>query len=331
MDIGPSSVKVVQLVKKGNTGLSLVALGENSLSSPGIQGKSEEHWVATATAIRKLLDDLKIKTKNAVFGLMEHEAVSRLKWFPPMKEGEIKAALEFEAETFIPHPLDKVEMDYQIVDKDNEGRVLVFIVATLKEVVAKYAKVAKLAKLSLVALETPSVSLSRVFATGDNPVLMVDIGSQFSNLIIGREGNVFLSRTVPIGSDSFSRSVSVSLGIDENVAESYCHAYGLSETELEGKVRKVMMPLFEKLLSEIKKTIYSFKEEWKEDLKVLILVGGGAMIPGFSEEMTKTLGLEIQIAQPFANVAVNFTPTVDVKKEGVKFSTAFGLASRGLM
>jgi len=309
----------------------LLNLGETAAPQPGIRSDMKNDWVEVAKAVKGLMSDLKMRTKNAVLDLAEEETVSRLKWFPPMKENEVKAALEFEAETFIPHPLDKVQIDYQIIDKDGEGRLLVFIVAALKTVIERYLEVAKLSGLNVVALEVPSVSLARVFSLKDISTLIVNIGPQYTGLSMSREGNVFLTRSVPIGMDAFSRGISVSLGIEKNVAESYCKAYGLAEEELEGKVKKALMPLTKKLLDEIKKTIYSFKEEWREDVGVLVLSGEGAIIPGLSEEMTRTLGLEVQVAQPFAKVNVAGQLNIDLKKEEPRFSIAFGLAARGLV
>ncbi len=330
LDIGSSSIKILQL-KKEKDQLVLVNIGETVSPQPGVSGETEEQWAQTAEAIKKLISDLKLRTKNAVVGLPEHEVISRLKWFPPMKENEIMVALEFEAETFIPHSLDKVQIDYEIVDKDGKGRLLVFIVAALKTVVQKYLRVAKLAGVVPFALETPAVSLARAFSVKNTATLILDLAAKYTHLIASREGNVFLTRTIPVGAEAFVRSVSVSLGLETNVAVGYFRAYGLKEDELEGKVRKSLMPIFIKLVDEIKKTIYSFREEWGQEIGVLVLSGGGALAPEFIEELVKTLAIEVQIIQPFANVKVNISPPIDIRKEGARFGTVFGLASRGLI
>lgn len=331
LDIGTSSIRVVRVKKEGKGNLSLLNLGETVSPQPGIHSDNKESWIEVAKAIKGLITDLKMRTKNVVLGLAEEDTISRLKWFPPMKENEVRAALEFEAETFIPHPLEKVQIDYQVVDKDDEGRVLVFVIAALKTVIKKYLNIAKLAGLNVVALETPSASLARVFSVKKVPTLIIDIGARYTGLIMSRDGNVFLTRSVPIGMEAFSRGVSVSLGIDKNSAESYCQAYGLSEEDLQGKVRKALIPLLKKFFDEIKKAIYSFKEEWGENVGVLVLAGKGAVIPGLSEELIRTLGLEVQVAQPFSRVNVPEKLNIDLKKEGPRFSVAFGLAVRGLI
>ena len=331
LDIGSSSIKLVQLEKSKEGKLALKKFGETKTPQPGIQGQTEEQWLELVDILKRFLEELKVTSKDVVMGLTEDEVISRLKWFPAMKENEVKTALEFEAETFIPHPLSKVQIDYQIVDHDEDGRLLVFVVASLKKMVKKYTEIAKMAKLNLLALETPSIALSRILAIKTVPTLIVDLASQYSNLIASKDGNVFLTRTVPIGVNAFLRSISVSLGLDESVAESYRRTYGFLETELEGKVRKSMMPILDKLVEEIKKTTYSFREEWKDEIKVLVLAGGGAITPELAEELTTKLGIEVQVANPFSQVEFPKSTVIDVRKEGSRFGVAVGLAARGLL
>ena len=296
---------------------------------PGMRGETAKQRSEVAVAVRSLVQELKLKTKNVVVALPESEVISRLIRFPLMKEREVKSALEFEAETFIPHPLDKIQMDYEIVSRDQEGKMLVFVVAVLKETVARYLQVIKEAGLVPVALETPAVALVRVFAQLERPTLIVDLEGQFTNLIVGKQGNVYLTRTIPIGTESFVRAISSSLGLEPNVAESYRRAYGLTPGELEGRVRQAMMPLFNRLMDEVRRAFFSFKEDWHSEVSLLILSGDGAATPDFSEEMAKLLGLEVQVAQPFAQVKIVNPPVIDLQKEGSRFSVAFGLASRG--
>lgn len=330
LDIGSSSIKLAQL-RKGKGALALVALGESKAPYPGVRSESEKDWVETASVIKGLLSELKIKTKNVVLSLPEDLVISRLRWFPPMKEGEIGVALEFEAETFIPHPLNKVQIDYEVVKKDEKGRSLVFILAALKKTVEKYLKIAKMAGLNTIALETPAVSLARIFSFNKLPALILDVGSRFSSLTTSKERNVYLTRTISIGGNAFTRAISLSLGLEPGVAESYRQAYGLRGEELEGKVRAALMPLFKKLTDEIKKTIFSFKEEWQEDIKLLVVCGGGAGTPDLIEELAKVLGVEVQLAQPFTGIKTENPLTIDVRKEGARFSVVFGLAARDLI
>jgi type IV pilus assembly protein PilM len=330
LDIGSSSIKLLQ-IKKEEAKLVLQRAGEIDTPVPLAKANTDKEMRTLAKAVKDLKEDSGIQTKKVVASLPESEVVSRLKWFPPMKENEIRSALRFEAETFIPYPLDKVQLDYQIVDKDDEGRVLVFVVAAPKKIVKQYVDLGKQANLDLVALETPAVALARYFSIKQLPTLIVDMAYNHSYIVACKSGQVYLTRTIPIGARGFARAISLSLGLDEEEAESYRRAYGFQEDELEGKVYKAMQPVWEKYVDNLKKTLLSFKEDWGQDVEVMVLTGGGVMMPDFSEELTKTLGLEVQVAQPFSDVEIKNKPPFDIKKEGPRFAVAMGLATRGLM
>ncbi|MFH1561692.1 MAG: type IV pilus assembly protein PilM [Patescibacteria group bacterium] len=330
LDIGPATIKLVQL-QKDKTVLKLLAVGEVPSPVSSVSQATDSQLAQIAATVKKLVSDSGVKSKNVVFSLPEAEVTSRLTQFPAMKENELKGALEFEAETFIPYPLDKAQMDYQIVKKEADGKLLVFIVAAPKLMVEKYLKIAKLSGLVTAALETQAVAMTRYLASRTDPVLLLNVGVTDSLLVVGKEGNVLLSRSLPFGTTALSRSVAVSLGLEPNVAEQYRVAYGLKKDELEGRVRNSLLPIFSRLIDEVKKTFLSFKEDWQQDIRAVAVGGIGSIMPEFSEEMAKMLGVEIQLIQPFASVKIEGPSTVDLKVEGPKFAIAFGLACRGLI
>lgn len=330
LDIGSSSIKLIQ-VKKEDGGLVLERAGEVQTPVPLSDANTDKQMKSLATAVKDLKEDSGVTTKKTAVSLPESKVVSRLKWFPQMKENEIRSALRFEAETFIPYPLDKVQLDYQIVNKDDDGRVLVFVAAAPKDIVNKYVDLGKRTNLDLVALETPAVALARFFSIDQLPTLIVDMAYNHSYFVACKAGQVYLTRTVPIGAKGFARAISLSLGLDEEEAESYRRAYGFQEDQLEGKVQKAMEPVWEKYVAKVKNTLLSFKEDWGQDVEVIVLTGGGVMMPDFSEELTRTLGTEVQVAQPFADVKIKNEPPFDIKKEGPRFAVAMGLATRGLV
>ena len=72
---------------------------------------------------------------------------------PPLKENEIKDALRFEAETFVPYPLEKVSIDYEIINEDEAGRLSVLAIAAKNDLMANYVKFFKESGLELRDIE----------------------------------------------------------------------------------------------------------------------------------------------------------------------------------
>jgi type IV pilus assembly protein PilM len=265
----------------------------------------------------------------------EAEVVSRLVRLPPLKESEIRDVLKFEAETFVPYPLDQVSIDYEIIEKDDAGRLSVFVIAAKNNLIQAYVKLFKMVGLELIALESSSVSIKRVMETSVGKVggaIVLDIGDKTSDIISLIDGNVHFARSLSVGGESITRSISISLGLDMASADEYKKAYGMKEMELEGKIRTAIMPVFQNIAEEIRKAMALFLEEHSKPIDVLVLSGGGAHLPGLAEELTKLLGVEVQVIQPFLKIDTSkISLPINISTDACRFTLAVGLSLRGII
>jgi type IV pilus assembly protein PilM len=337
LDIGVGSIKLVSVSKDGGDKLVLDAIGETK--TPRVDWlkteKNDKAMAEMASAMKLLLNDLKIKSKKVVTSLPEDEVVSRLIRLPPLKDSEIRDALKFEAETFVPYPLDQVSIDYEIVERDEAGRVSVFAIAARNDLIKSYIKLFKMMGLDLVALESPAVAMRRVVVSAVSAtaaILMVDMGEKYSDIVSLNKGNVFFTRAMSVGGESLTRAISINLGLDMASAEEYKKAYGMKEMQLEGKIKNAIQPVFASMGEEIRRALASFREEQGKPADLLLLSGGGANLPGLAEELTKLLGIEVQVIQPFVKMDTGkIVLPIDLNSEGCRFSLAAGLAMRGVV
>ena len=267
--------------------------------------------------------------------LPENEVISRLVRLPPLSDNEIMDALRFEAETFVPFPLEEVSIDYEIINKDDSGRLTIFVIAAKNDLINSYINLFKSIGLELLALESPAVALRRVL-TLDMPtvkrVVVVDIGEKFSDIFSIYDNSVYFARSLSVGGESLTRAISLNLSLDMASAEEYKKAYGMREAELEGKIRNAIMPVFNDISEEIRKALALFQEDIGKGAELLVLTGGGANMPGMAEELTKIIGLEVQVLQPFVKIDTTRSQFgFNLNTEGCKFSLAIGLALRGLI
>ena len=334
MDIGQSSVKIVSINKENKEKLVLDGIGEGKLGlSESSQNDPGKRWEAIGKVIKKIIADNKMKNKQVVASLPENEVISRLVRLPPLKDSEIMDALRFEAETFVPYPLEEVSLDYEIIDKDEAGRLTVFVIAAKNELINNYIKLFKGLGLEMMALESPAVAFRRVARNSLSTIerlVIINIGEKFSDIFNVHKGNVYFSRSLPVGGESLTRAVSLGLGLDLASAEEYKKAYGIKEEELEGKIRVATMPVFNSITDEVRKAIALFVEDsGGKSVQLLVLSGGGANLPGMAEELTRILGVEVQISQPFVNIDVTqIQSPFNLNVEGCRFSLAVGLSLR---
>jgi type IV pilus assembly protein PilM len=114
-------------------------------------------------------------------------------------------------------------------------------------------------------------------------------------------------------------------------AEEYKKTYGMEEDKLEGKLAKIMEPYFQNIVTEIEKNVTFFKEQYpQEELSVIILSGGSSRIPGLVLSLTKHLGVDSQINNPFMNIQVDPKVLPIITPDAVLYTTAVGLALKEL-
>jgi len=335
IDISQNTVKIACLSNE-NSKIVLESIGEIKL--PKIEKKEidkDRFSMTFGKSIKSLLSDLKIKGKQVVVSLPEDEVVSRLVRLPPLKDNEIMDALRFEAETFVPYPLDQVLIDYEIIEKDDVGRLSIFVIAAKNDLINSYLKLFKSIGLELLSLESPSLALRRVLRLGMpmvERIVAIDIGEKNSDVFSVNKNSVYFARVLAVGGESLTRAISLNLSLDMASAEEYKKAYGMKESELEGKIRAAIMPVFNDISEEIRKTLALFNEDIGKPAELLVLTGGGATLPGMAEELTKTLGIEVQVLQPFINIDTTKTQTaVNLISDGGRFSLAVGLSLRSLI
>lgn len=335
IDVGIGTIKIVSISKDSvGGGLVLDAIGE--VKNPRPNWLTEDKGVEeVAAVIKTLLWDLKLKSKQVVACLSEDEVISRVIHLPPLKDSEIRDALRFEAETFIPYPLDQVSIDYEKIQEDEMGRLTVFVIAAKNSLVQSYIKLFKNVGLELLALESPAVSIRRLINNimpSVEGLIVVDFGEKYVDMVSINKGNIYFARSLSVGGESITRAISVNLGLDMASAEEYKKTYGLKEMELEGKIKGAIMPVFNNMAEEFRKAITLFMETHGRSPNLLVLSGGGANMPGLAEELTKMLGIEVQVIQPFLKIdTTRLVVPINLASEGCRFSLATALSLRGVI
>jgi type IV pilus assembly protein PilM len=336
VDVGMNTIKIVEIDKVEGR-LTVQVMGETRTPQVDwLKGENRNKVMGQLVeAIKSLARDLKLKNRQAVTCLPEDEIVSRLIRLPPLKESEIMDALRYEAETFIPYPLDQVSIDYEVLEEDNSGRLTVFAIAAKNDLISYYVKLFKSAGLEMVALESPALAMRRIVGSAigiEKGMLVLDMGEKYSDLIAISKGSVCLTLSMSVGGESITRAISINLGLDMASAEEYKKAYGMKELELEGKIKEAIVPVFSNMAEEVRKAMGLFAEDQGKAVELLVLSGGGANMPGLAEQLTKILGVEVQVFQPFLKIDTSrLSVPINIAADGCRFSIAAGLALRGLV
>ncbi len=332
IDIGSKTIKIVEIDKQGAS-FSLAASGVVGYSGVTIDKMSDEKEMSSlGQIVKKLHAQAGVSTKDVVLSIPEPLVFTRTIKFPLLTDTEIASAVKWESEQYIPIPINEAIIQHTILsrnEKTSPPEVLVLLVAAPKAVVEKYVKVVQLAGLNTVAVETELIALTRALSPPDKTVLLVDLGASSTNIAISKMGLLSFSRSISIAGDAFTRAVSQGLGVTPLQAEEYKKTYGLTEGQLEGKVKGVIDPVLRLVVDEIKKAIsYYITEEKGETPTALIVTGGTSVIPEMFTTLTKLVGMEVLVGNPFAKIRVDAQTAKKLAPYASLYGVAVGLALR---
>jgi len=115
-------------------------------------------------ALRKVFEENNIEPIQVIAAIPDDKIILRYFSMPLLPQKEWEGAVRFEAQKYIPFRMEEVVADFFIIDtKDRKKELKVVFVATKKDVLANYSEIFKDASVAVVAFETPSLALMRIF------------------------------------------------------------------------------------------------------------------------------------------------------------------------
>jgi len=332
LDISDLSLKLVQL-KKINKNLVVSAIGSMALPT-GIVSKGEvKDSEALALHIKKFIKKNKLNTRHVIACLPEEKAFIRVIEMPKMPRIQLKKAVFFEAENYIPFGLDKVYLDSEVIC-EKDGKLEVLVTAMPKKIVDAYVEAIKGAGLIPIALETESQAAVRALVekgVNKEAVYLVDIGLTTTGFAVCCDECLRFASFIPMSSEEFTSKISKALKKDRAEAESLKKLYGLkNKGKIAKKIYAVLEPMVKELAVEIEKRIEYYDSHFEaKKAKELLLYGGGAELSGLVEKLSKNLSIKINKGDPLKNLSANSIEVFNrKKKKPLAYVVAIGLALR---
>jgi type IV pilus assembly protein PilM len=332
LDIGSKTIKIVELKPDGQ-GWQLAASGISGYDGQTPDNLNEpREFSEFGSMIRKLYKAAGVSSKEINVALPESLVFTRTLKFPLLTDAEIASAIKWESEQYIPIPISEAIIQHQIIGRKENStppEALVLLVAAPRILTEKYVKAASEAGLNVVSVESDLIALSRALSQEGKTLLLVDFGARSTDVAISRGGQMAFSRSIPTAGDAFTRAVSQGLGVQVSQAEQYKKTYGLKGEKLEGKIQNALSPVFKIVADEIKKAIHFYiADEGGDSPSAVIVSGGTAGMPYAINELSKYLGLEVVVANPFANIKVDPEAAKTIAPYAPLYSIAVGLAMK---
>ncbi len=347
IDIGTASLKVVEIEDIGRRA-KLSTYGSIDLPLDIIKSGAREVIVRVSDALKELIRRAGVTTDKATSALPGFSVFTTVIELPKMPEKELASAIRYEAEKYIPSPLEETVLDWEIVGeteaeitpKEGEGRKKVLmsrilLTAASKSLVSRYTEIFKNAGLDLESLETEAVALVRSLVGEDTtPLLLIDMGATATDICLVEDASPRLTRSIDIGGNAITRSIAKSLSIKPERAEQFKKDFGLkgglAEGALEERVPQAIIAILDDIVKEIRHACNLFYNKGGRRIEKVILTGGGAKLTGLPEYLNSLLGVKVLIGNPWARVEYPEELRPLLLELGADFAAAVGLAMRNI-
>ncbi|MFQ5442869.1 MAG: type IV pilus assembly protein PilM [Thermodesulfobacteriota bacterium] len=312
LDIGSNSIKLVQMAQS-KTGWAIQKLGMKELPPEAIVDGSIIDSMTVISAIKDIIKEHNVKAKDAVSALTGHSVIIKKVNFPAVTEEELADSIQWEAEQYIPFPVTEVNIDFQILGADTEGRgqMDVMLVAVKKDVINDYTNVIKEAGLTPVVIDVDAFALENMLEI-NYPVVagemtaVVNIGASITSFSIMVEGVTTFTRSVPMGGNQFTEEIQREMNISFKEAEDL--KTGRAGDQENPKLASVIDSVSMNLALDIKRSL-DFFLGGAQDVNVnkIYLSGGGSKITGLKVMMQEKTSIPVESADPFNNVETGAT------------------------
>lgn len=337
IDITSTSVKLLELGLQ-NEKYRVESYAVIPLPAETVVEKVIKDGESLCDAIKKALLQSKAATRVAAIAVPDSSVIS--KTFPMnshFSEQDIENQIAYEAEKFIPYPLEEVSLDFTVLKppQSNHRTVDVLLVASRTENVENRADTVSEAGLTVQIVDVESYAIERVcrFIADsfpkkgvDETIAVIDIGATMTNLTVLHDLSVVFTREEVFGGIQLTRA------IQRHYGQSYPEA-GLAKKSgnlPDDYEKEILNPFKESVVLQVRRALqFFFSTGQHNKVNHIALAGGVVNIPGIDTLIEEQIGITTSIINPFLNMAIskNVDPIL-LTKDAASLLIACGLALR---
>lgn len=338
LDIGSSSVKAVELQKKGSN-LHLMNLGFENLQPDTIVDGQIMELNNVANVITNIFTEHQIKTPRVAAGVSGHSVIVKNIVLPQMNEDELQESFSWHAEEHIPFDISDVNLDYQVTSSSSDA-LNVLMAACKSDKIANVKQAIQLAGKHPVVIDVDAFALQNCYELNYQPkagevVALLNIGSSTMNINILNGSRSVFARDASVGGNQYTSLLQKELGLTFDQAEAVKRGYPLPEGAEPRPIQPIIETVSDILALEIRKTMDFYRataEESEESIQKILVAGGGSKLPGLPEYLAKRFEIPVEMFDAFRQIQVDgrkFDPAY-MKEIVPDMAIAVGLALRGV-
>ena len=331
LDISQTGIKVMSVDPKK---WLVQGYGSLDLDPAKVQASLENPEDAyLAESITSLLKENiigNLGSDHVIVGLPTGKTFSRTFTLPASEESHISNAVEVEVDQYIPIPLGSLYVDHQVIERTKD-QLTVVMSAVPSNLVDSCIQAVRTAGLIPVIAEPSINAVARVLEAteeGHLSTLIVDIGPASTDIAVLDNGAIRVTGGIGIGGNTFTLDIAKKMNIALENAHQLKVLNGLSAGPRQAKITASLKPSLQRIVTEIQKVIRYYNERLNDNrhMEQVLIVGGGANVPGIGEFFTNELVMPARVASPWQKLDFGSLQQPN-KQFRPRYITVAGLAS----
>jgi type IV pilus assembly protein PilM len=338
LDIGSSSVKAIELGRKGSA-LQLLNMGFENLRTDTIVDGQIMELNNVSDVITNIFSEHQIRTARVAAGVSGHSVIVKNIVLPQMSQEELQESFSWHAEEHIPFDIADVNLDYELTSKSSES-LHVLMAACKSDKIANVKQAIQLAGKQPVIIDVDAFALQNCYEANYDPtpgevVALLNIGASTMNINILNGTRSVFARDASVGGSQYTSLLQKELGLSFEQAEGVKRGLPLPEGIEPRPIQPIIETVSDILALEVRKTMDFYRATAAEGeiaIQKILLAGGGSKLPGLADYLAKRFEIPVEVFNPFRQIEVDDTKfDPDYMREIVpEMAVAVGLALRGV-
>ncbi len=341
VDISTSAVKMVELSSAGKgayrlEGYSVAAIPKDAIVDGNVSGLEQ-----VSDAVKLAWKLLGSREKRAALALPSAAVITKkVLMTAGLREEDMEAQVEAEANQYIPFPLEEVNIDFQVIGPapNNVDEVEVLIAAARKEKIEDRVAAAEDAGLKVIVMDVDTYATEAAYSSfvanqlpnagKDQTVMIVDIGAVMMHINVLHDKVSVYTREQAFGGSQLTQEIQRRFGLSVEEAEIAKRKGGLPDSY----ESEVLQPFMQSLSTEVARALQFFTSSTQYNrVDHIVLAGGCAAIPAIDVMVQDRTQVNTIVANPFQSMSLG--PRVKQQQVAIDAPAliiACGLAMRGV-
>jgi len=343
VDLSASRVKLLELDRAGS-GLRVLSYA----SEPLPEGAIADHQIidaqAVAQSIARALERSGSKTRDAAIAVSGPAVISKIIDLPAgMSDAELEEQIHFDAAQYIPHPIEEVNIDFQVLEPHPGAADLnrVLLVACRRDNIEMRVAAMEMAGMKVRLVDVEEYALQnacRLLKNQDDPqqadksdIAVFDVGAHDTRLTVQHDGRSVYTREISFGG--------------KQLAEQLIDKHGLADIDqLQARLRTgdiapsavadEVADFAERLASQIDRSLQfyvSAAATRDEAVDEIVVVGGPTLYPGLEAALRQHIVLPMSLGNPLSGMMASARARANrVEIDAPSLMVTAGLALRGV-